>query len=154
MGGYAYHYRRHQLKSTLTPAKEKKTKREFDIISKQASQEDLTHQSFVSFTEESFKLIPTRESLKGLQNEDVHHQPVIVAEFGDRLAKIKEELKLNPKLKEAALKFYQKCAKKENGYTPIRALCLANFQSEGGEVSLKDYPESVRELSRKVLDLD
>lgn len=112
---------------------------------------------FTSYVEETFKTLPNLESARGLKDEEVHRNPKLVMDAGLRLGSIKKQIKLNSEFEEEGMKFYDKCAQKEDGLTPVRALCLANLvymkDQKGEDFELEKYPEKVKELAQKALEL-
>lgn len=113
-------------------------------------------QFFNNYVDETLKKLPTKEKLEGLNNDDVHHTPKFIMETGLRLGKIKKQVKLNKDFAPKAMDFYEGCAKKDESFTPIRGLCLANLmylKKELGEsFDPSPYPEKVQDLAKKAME--
>jgi hypothetical protein len=120
-------------------------------------QEKWTLPVFTSYVEDTYKSLPNLEAARGLKDEEVHRNPKLVMDAGLRLGSIKKQIKLNIEFEEEGMKFYDKCAQKEDGLTPVRALCLANLvymkNQKGEDFKLDKYPKKVRELAKKALEL-
>ncbi|MFT6071174.1 MAG: hypothetical protein ACJAT2_001446 [Bacteriovoracaceae bacterium] len=112
---------------------------------------------FKSYINETYKTLPNLKDARGLKDEEVHQNPKLVMDAGLRLGSIKKQIKLNSDFEEEGMKFYDKCALKKDGLTPVRALCLANLvymkNQKGEDFELEKYPEKVKDLAQKALEL-
>ncbi len=112
---------------------------------------------FKSYVNDTFKTLPNLKDARGLKDEEVHQNPKLVMDAGLRLGSIKKQIKLNSEFEEEGMKFYDKCALKKDGLTPVRALCLANLvymkNQKGEDFELEKYPEKVKDLAQKALEL-
>lgn len=123
----------------------------------QNQEERWTLEVFTSYVDETYEALPNLEAARGLKDEEVHQNPKLVMDAGLRLGSIKKQIKLNSEFEEAGIKFYDKCAMKDNGLTPVRSLCLANLiymkNQKGEDFELEKYPAKVRDLAKKALEL-
>ena len=123
----------------------------------QSEVEKWTLPKFKTYLNETINSLPNKKAAQGLKDEEVHQNPKMVMDAGLRLGSIKKQIKLNSDFEEEGMKFYDQCAMKEDGLTPVRALCLANLvymkNEKGEDFELEKYPEKVKELAQKALDL-
>ena len=98
--------------------------------------------------------LPKLSDIKKIPPGALHHTPVLIIQAGRDLGVIKEILKIHKEFEKVAIPFYKNCAKNLQGTTPVRALCLTNLieikKNNNENLNLKDYPETLVELSRMV----
>lgn len=114
----------------------------------------LTAEEFRSLSQKVAQALPTKESLKGLTDRDVHTAPTPMVEAGYQLGLLAQAVANDPTLARDAFQFYEKCARSGAYLDAVRALCFANYKDFGAKLRLpvrQDIvPANIRELAEKV----
>ncbi|TNE95834.1 MAG: hypothetical protein EP326_14310 [Deltaproteobacteria bacterium] len=108
--------------------------------------------------EKAFKLFPTKEHLKELDNQAVHFIPPEIGIAGQFLSKLIPSMRENKNYNEEGYLFLQKCSKHEPFPTTVRALCFSHYAREakdrGDTISATGVPKQVIDLANITLGLE
>lgn len=98
---------------------------------------------------------PQKHLLKD-PNRDLHRPPPELADAGAELGAIEDLLDDYPDLINEGLRFYKKCALKDELLTSLRALCLHNLKNRakktGKEASIRwsEFPDQLHRLADRL----
>jgi hypothetical protein len=114
--------------------------------------------------------IPTKDKLRSLSAEEVHHTPAVMIEAASELGEVAEALEANMKQAEnnpselakvisAGIAFYSDCASGEERPESIRALCYSHYRElreKAGDAETAEeaanVPEQVKVLANFLVD--
>lgn len=117
----------------------------------------MSEEQFAALLKDMEIRLPKLSDIKSLPAGALHRTPPVILEAGRELGLIKEILKIHESYERVAAPFYKNCAKKDDGTTPVRALCLTNLieiKKKNGEVlNLAEFPGQIVELSRMITDI-
>lgn len=100
-----------------------------------------TKQSDIKKFEEKLRAIessfPTIASMRNRSDAEVHHRPPGLTDSAVELGQVVDEVKRDPRLAPAALRFYFRCASDSALLTSLRAVCLRTWMD-----SSRRYPKA------------
>lgn len=105
---------------------------------------------------EKMKALPKVSDLKDMTDEEVHHTPMMVKEGGLLIGRLHEAAQVNPKRREATLKFFKNCAENDELLPAVRALCWKRTISQIVEwkiflpISDAKVSEEIKALATKI----
>lgn len=118
---------------------------------------DLSNEE-LAFRERADKVLadfPEKQILKN-PDRDLHRPPPELADAGAELGAIEDLLDDYPHLVKEGLRFYRKCALKDELLTSLRALCLHNLKTRAKkagkekEIRWKEFPEQIHRLADRL----
>ena len=98
---------------------------------------------------------PQKQILKD-PDRDLHRPPPELADAGAELGAIEDLLDDYPNLINEGLRFYKKCALKDDLLTSLRALCLHNLKTRAKkagkekEIRWKEFPDQLHRLADRL----
>jgi hypothetical protein len=117
----------------------------------------LSVEEFRTLTAKVAQALPTKESVKGLSEQEAHNMPKPIAEAGAQLGQIAQAVSQEPSLGQEAYSFYEKCSASAQYLDAVRALCFSNYKEMGTKLGLavreETAPAKIRELSEKIQGL-
>lgn len=117
----------------------------------------LSAQEFRALAASVAKALPTKKSVQGLSDKDVHTTPKPMMEAGQQLGLIAQAVSNEPSLAGDAFVFYGKCAASGSFLDAVRALCFSNYKQLGAKlgkpVREESVPVKIRELAEKIQGL-
>ncbi len=152
---------RTQTKSLKSkPASSPNTRTEYvqsnNIKHQATSKKDLTEvEKLDNSIQKLSQSMPSKEEMKKLGEQAIHHLPASIAELSEDLGAIKQILHDNPNdgiIIGKAIAFYRTCSLQTSWSTSIRALCLANLHEVAGE-SLDSAPVELYRLAKLAVEL-
>ena len=97
--------------------------------------------------------LPTLDKIRALEPEEKHSTPVAVIQAGSDIGELAEAIEKNPTLAAGGLDFYDKCARRSELSTPVRALCLSDLRELGKKHGLPPDESGIPENVVKMADV-
>lgn len=121
------------------------------------SKSRMTREQFQNLLETTTQLIPTVAELRKLPAEELHLTPKVLQVAGYQLGLVAEAIENNPALAQEGMSFYENCVLTQNNPTPVRALCLSDYEKLGAKSRLpvrEDIaPENIRTLAEQIRNI-
>ncbi len=98
--------------------------------------------------------LPTTAQLRALSAEEVHRTPKLLVRAAVEIGDLGDAIEKNPALAPQGLAFYEKCAKRAELATAVRATCLANQRDLARELKVEaneaGIPTGIKNLATKL----
>lgn len=112
--------------------------------------ERMTPTEFATMLKQTYKDLPRVTELRKLTPEEAHHAPAPIMRAGAALGAIAAQVASQSELTPQAAEFYETCALTDGMSTAVRALCLARWESTGGDSASAEIPQAVRDLAKRL----
>jgi hypothetical protein len=101
------------------------------VVARQAGplppeEKGLEREEFRALLDRTQRELPTKQSLQGLSDEEVHQMPAPLREAAGLLGLVAQAVHDNPDLAADAYTFYEECSTAPFYLDPVAALCLVN----------------------------
>ena len=119
--------------------------------------DELNLDQFNQLTSMIYQALGTKDDLKELSDQEVHHIPPVVTLAGHGLGHLREILAQRPEFSEEAQHFYDECVQDELLVDSIRALCLThmglNARNNDLYFDIDAYPKNLQRLANLILQM-